>query len=92
MTTVTTAIPDDLHFHQGEEIQLQALVQADGSFLVTSVLRHQPPKAPALQAPVSGKPMTLTGWARKWAGTMKLEEGETRASLRDDYLKKKFGA
>jgi hypothetical protein len=35
--------------------------------------------------------MSLTDWVKKYAGTMKLAEGETRESLRDAYLSEKFG-
>ena len=83
---VTTAIPDDLSLQMGERIQFQAVVKQDGSFLVTRVLRRETPKT------ADEKPrMTLGGWARKWGGTFKLEKGETFESLRDAYLKKKYG-
>ncbi|WP_395732514.1 hypothetical protein [Prosthecobacter sp.] len=81
MNTVVTSIPDELRLelHQGEEIQFQALVQEDGSFLVTSVLHHHAPR-------------TLGDWALKWAGTLHVAEGENAHSLRDAYLAEKFGA
>lgn len=85
MKTIATAIPDDLTPHQGEEIQFQALVQVDGTFLVTRILHREPPAAKAEPK------MTLTEWARKWGGTMKLEPGETVDSLRNAYMTEKFG-
>ncbi len=36
--------------------------------------------------------MTPADWARKWAGSMKMEDDETRESLRDAYMREKFGA
>jgi hypothetical protein len=82
MTRITLAIPEDLHPHEGDEVLFQTLVQADGSYLVTRAVRSQPRQ----------RSMTPADWARKWAGSMKLEEGETRESLRDAYMKEKFGA
>jgi hypothetical protein len=94
MTTVATSIPDNLrlNLHQGEEIQFHALVQQDGSFLVTSVLHRQTP--PTVNAPSAlvDPPQTLGDWARKWAGTLHLAEGESPQSLREAYMTEKFGA
>lgn len=94
MNTVVTSIPDELRLelHQGEEIQFQALVQEDGSFLVTSVLHHQPPPAPPSPSVSEDAPRTLGDWALKWAGTLHVAEGENAQSLRDAYLAEKFGA
>jgi hypothetical protein len=36
--------------------------------------------------------MSLTEWVQKYAGSMRLEQGETRESLRDSYLARKFGS
>lgn len=85
MKTIIAAIPDDLAPHQGEEIQFQALVQADGTLLVTRVIHREPPTAKA--APK----MTLSEWARKWGGTMKLEPGQTYEDLKRAAYQKKFG-
>lgn len=94
MTTVATSIPDELrlNLHQGEEIQFQALVQQDGSFLVTSVLHRQPLQASPVPSALSDAPRTLSDWAHKWAGTLQLAEGESSQSLRESYLTEKFGA
>ena len=85
MTTVATVIPDNLALKAGEEVQFQALIQADGSFLVTRVIHRQLPKTD--EAPK----MTLTEWARKWGGTIKLEPGETYEDLKRAAYQKKFG-
>ena len=85
MKTITTAIPDDLSPHQGEEIQLQALVQSDGSLLVTRVIHRQP------HARKAEPKMNLSEWARKWAGMMKLEPGQTYEDLKRAAYRKKFG-
>lgn len=94
MTTVATSIPDDLrlNLHQGEEIQFHALVQKDGSFLVTSVLHCQPPQASPAPSVPGDAPRTLSDWAHKWAGTLHLAERDNTQSLRDSYLTEKFGA
>jgi hypothetical protein len=94
MTTVATSIPDDLslNLHQGEEIQFHALVQQDGSFLVTSVLHRQPAQTAPVPSASSDAPRTLGDWAHKWAGSLHLAEGETPQSLREAYLTEKFGA
>lgn len=85
MKTIATAIPDDLAPHQGEEIQFNALVQEDGTFLVTRIIHRQPPA-------VELEPkMTLSEWTRKWGGTMKLEPGQTYEDLKRAAYKKKFG-
>lgn len=93
MTTVATSIPDNLRLslHQGEEIQFHALVQQDGSFLVTSVLHRQPPQVSPVTSVPNDAPRTLGDWAHKWAGTLHLAEGESSQSLRDAYLAEKFG-
>jgi antitoxin component of MazEF toxin-antitoxin module len=85
MTTVPTAIPDNLSLQAGENIHLAAQVQADGSFLVTRVVRQSQPE------PIKGARVSLSEWVRKYAGTMKLAEEESRESLRDSYLAEKFG-
>ncbi len=85
MKTISTAIPDDLTPHQGEEIQFQALVQDDGTFLVTRILHREPP------ATTAEPKMTLSEWARKWGGTMKLEPGQTYEDLKKAAYQKKFG-
>ena len=58
----TATLPDHIAPQAGEEIQFQALVQADGTLLVTRVLHRE--------QPASTKPKTtaLGDWARKWAG------------------------
>lgn len=94
MTTVATSIPDEirLELHHGEEVQFQALVQEDGSFLVTSLLQSPPTPVVPVTARSSGAPRTLGDWALKWSGSLNLAEGESRPSLRDAYLTEKFGA
>lgn len=83
--TLAISMPDHIEPHAGEEIQFQALVQADGTLVVTRVLHVEPSKKKA------DKPMNIVEWAKKWGGSMKLEAGETRESLRDSYAKEKFG-
>ncbi len=85
MKTIATAIPDDLLPRQGEEIQFQAKVQGDGTFLVTRVIHREPPARKA------GPKMTLSEWAQKWAGSMKLEPGQTFEDLKRAASRKKFG-
>jgi hypothetical protein len=85
MITVTTSIPDDLAPQAGDRLHLEAQVQADGSFMVVKAVKHARSNASAPR-------MSLTEWVKKYAGTMKLSEGETRESLRDAYLAEKFGS
>ena len=83
---VTATIPDDLSLHAGEEIQFQALVQADGTFLVTRMLHRETPK------PAEAKPlMSLSDWVRKWGGKFKLPEGKNFDDIRRDAVRKKHG-
>lgn len=86
MITVTTSIPDDLAPQAGDRLHLEAQVQADGSFVVVKAIKH------ARNSAGEGPRMSLTDWVKKYAGTMTLSEGETRESLRDAYLMKKFGS
>lgn len=82
MTTVTTSIPDSVSLHAGDTVHLEAQVQGDGSFLVTRLQKR---------SITSDTPkLSLTEWVKKYAGTMKLANGETRESLRDAYLAEKF--
>ncbi len=76
MQTVATFLPEGLELHQGEEIQFQALVQADGSLLVTRVLHRENPKT-------SMKPtISLADWGRMWAGAIALEPDGSNADTR----------
>jgi hypothetical protein len=86
MVTVTTSIPDDLAPQAGDMLQLEAQVQADGSFMVLKAIKH------TREDLVEGPRMSLTEWVEKYAGSMRLEQGETRESLRDAYLAEKFGS
>jgi len=86
MKTIATAIPDNLAPQMmGEEIQFQALVQADGTLLVTRVLHREPPIAKA------GGKLTLSEWSRKWAGTMRLKPEETFEDIKRAAYQRKFG-
>jgi hypothetical protein len=85
MATVTASIPEGLALHAGDEVQFQAIVQPDGSFVVTRVI-HQSQRA--------GQPREDRGlgdWARKWAGAMKLEPGQTYEDLKRAAYRNKFG-
>jgi hypothetical protein len=85
VSTIAATIPDNLSFHPGDRVQLEAQVQADGSFLVTRLYHQQTGDS-------KEKPrISLTEWVRRYAGTMNLEEGESRESLRDSYLAENFG-
>ena len=95
MTTVATSIPDNLNLnlnlnlHRGEEIQFHAVVQQEGSFLVTCALHRQPPLASRVPVALSDVPRTLSEWAHKWAGTLHLaEDGQSSAY---DLMKDGFG-
>jgi hypothetical protein len=48
---VTASIPEGLSLRAGEELQLQALVRADGSFLVTRVLHRETPRTVGNEPP-----------------------------------------
>jgi len=85
MKMISTAIPDDLTPHLGEEIQFQALVQKDGTLLVTRVIHRQP--VPARTAPK----MTLGDWGRKWAGIAALKPEQTVEELKREAYRKRFG-
>ena len=67
-------------------MHIEALVLADGSFMVVNAINHSRNDAG------SGPRMSLTEWVKKYAGTMQLSEGETRERLRDAYLDEKFGS
>ena len=86
MTTVATVIPDNLALKAGEEVQFQALIQADGSFLVTRVIHRQS------QDTKKASSMTLREWSRKWAGIAALEPGQTVEDLKREAYQKRFGS
>jgi len=86
MVTVTTLIPDDLSPQAGDMLQLEAQVQADGSFKVLKAINH------TRESHGAGDRVSLTEWVKTYAGTLRLELGETRQSLRDAYLAEKFGS
>lgn len=61
-------------------------VKQDGTLQVMRVLHRETPK------PADEKPrMTLSEWACKWGGTMKLEPGETFEDVKRAAYRKKFG-
>jgi hypothetical protein len=85
MTKIATNLPEDLSLRAGDKVHLEAEVQNNESFMVTRVVHQKMPGT------LIRSHMSLTDWVKKYAGTMKLAEGETRESLRDAYLSEKFG-
>ena len=83
--TITATLPENIAPQTGEEIQFQALVQADGTFLITRVIHRE------LVTQLKSKSSTLGDWARQWAGAMKLEPGQTYEDLKRAAYQKKFG-
>jgi hypothetical protein len=81
---VTASIPEGLALHVGDELQLQALVQADGSFLVTRVLHRENLKLTRHE----NRP-SLSDWVKKWGGKFKLPEGKDLDDVRRDAVLKK---
>ena len=86
MITVTTSIPDNLAPQVGDRLHFEAQVQADGSLMVVKAIKQ------ARKVSGTAPRMSLTEWVKKYAGTMKLDQGETREALRDAYLAEKFGS
>ena len=85
MAIVTTSIPEGLALHAGDEVQFQAIVQPDGGFVVTRIIRQ------SQTAAAPDKARGLGDWARQWAGAMKLEPGQTYEELKEAAYRKKFG-
>ncbi len=85
MATVTASIPEGLALHAGDEVQFQAIVQPDGGFVITRIIRQS---QPAVESP---RARGLGDWARQWAGAMKLEPGQTYEDLKRAVYRKKFG-
>lgn len=81
----TATLPDHIAPQAGEEIQFEAIVQADGTLLVTRLLHRELPAARET------KTTALGDWARQWAGAMTLEPGQTYEELRRDAYRKRFG-
>ncbi len=83
---ITASIPDDTLLKAGDEINLQALVRPDGSFLVTRVVRREAPKS------ASEKPrMTPSEWTRMWAGAFTVPSETNLDEVRRDAVRGKFG-
>ena len=85
MATVTASIPEGFALHAGDEVQLQAIVQPDGGFVVTRIIRQSQPVMQPRKA------RGLGDWARQWAGAMKLGPGQTYEDVKLAAYRKKFG-
>ena len=86
MITVATSIPDDLAPQVGDRLHFEAEVQSDGSLLVINAIKQ------SQNTPGTAPRMSLAEWVKKYAGTLTLDQGETRESLRNAYLAEKFGS
>ena len=45
-----------------------------------------------VEAPNKARKIKLGDWGRKWAGSMKLNEGETIQSVREEAMTERFGS
>ena len=84
MKQVTTTLPENPALRPGDQLHIEALVQADGSLLAKHITAR-----PATDMG-GNRRMSLSEWVGTYAGTMALSADESRESLRESYLKKKF--
>ena len=85
MTLRETSLPLELlHLREGETVAGYQILSGNIIFKVVSV--------PETEAPGKARKMKLGDWGRKWAGAMKLNEGETVESIRDAAIIERFGA
>jgi hypothetical protein len=83
MSQLIATLPDEVPLHEGDQLDLRVIL-GRGTMRVTKVLRREP-------APQDSPRPKLGDWGRKWAGTLKLQEGQTRDDLRMQFYREKYG-
>ncbi len=80
MNQLIASFPDDIPLHEGDHLDLHAVLR-QGVIQVTRVIRR--PQQPARKK--------LGDWGRKWAGTISLENDRTREDMRIEFYRDKYG-
>ncbi len=85
MTLRETSLPLELlHLREGETVVGYQILSGKITFKVISLTEAE--------APTKALKMKLGDWGRKWAGAMKLKDGETIQSVRDAAMMERFGS
>ncbi len=87
MTLRETSLPLELlHLREGETVVGYQILAGQITFKVVSVTETEAQKTTTTPR------KNIRDWINKWAGTMELEPGETRESLRAAAMQEKFGS
>ena len=87
MTLRETSLPLELlHLCEGETVVGYQILAGQITFKVVSVTETEAQKTTTTPR------KNIRDWINKWAGTMELEPGETRESLRAAAMQEKFGS
>lgn len=81
MKQVTMTLPEAPALRPGDRLQLEALVQEDGSLLARHITAR-----PAQETSAQHR-MSLSEWVGTYAGTLALSADESRESLRESYVR-----
>ncbi len=84
MTTtqeISSTILAALDLHKGDSLQV---IEERGDKVLVQIARSN-------QTSEAGRSMTAGEWARKYAGSLKLKDGQTLDDLRIEHMREKFG-